>query len=141
LGWSTVPCARNTWTVRDEDAYTGPWHAKTDAPVLFVGNKWDPATNYDDAVSGQKRLPNSGLLSNLNWGHTSYGTSACATNAVDSYLLTGKLPQKGTVCVGDDQPFTTPIGGDPTQLHANKVQQGRPPVATNLPVSILTGTR
>jgi pimeloyl-ACP methyl ester carboxylesterase len=104
-GWSDAMCARKTWTVRDEDAYRGPFNRSTAAPVLVVGNYWDPATNYDDAVSSAALLPNSRLLSSDSWGHTAYGTSACATGAVDEYLLRGALPAKGTLCVGDAQPF------------------------------------
>jgi pimeloyl-ACP methyl ester carboxylesterase len=104
-GWSTAPCANKTWTVKDEDAYRGPFTKRTSSPVLVVGNYWDPATNYNDAVSTAKLLPNSRLLSSDSWGHTAYGTSACATNAVDQYLLKLTLPAKGTVCVGDVQPF------------------------------------
>ena len=115
-GWGSAQCARKTWTVRDEDAYTGPWNRHTAAPVLIVGTKWDPATNYDDAVSAAKLLPNSRLLSNTNWGHTSYGSSDCATGAIDTYLLTGKVPAKGTVCQGTYQPFTEPLPTDPDAL-------------------------
>ncbi|MEV8504439.1 alpha/beta hydrolase [Actinoplanes sp. NPDC051475] len=142
-GWGTAQCARNTWTVHDEDAYTGPWTRRTAAPVLIVGTKWDPATNYDDAVSAARRLPNSRLLSNTNWGHTSYGSSKCATGAIDSYLLTGKLPAAGTVCEGDLQPFTEPLPTDETRssLRAGTATQGRPPVATPLPPSVLNGNR
>ncbi|MFE9201079.1 alpha/beta hydrolase [Micromonospora sp. NPDC007230] len=103
--WATSPCARNTWTVRDEDAYTGPFNRRTSAPVLVVGNYWDPATNYQGAVSSAALLPNSRLLSSDSWGHTAYGTSACVTGAVDAYLVKGTLPAKGSVCTGDDQPF------------------------------------
>ncbi|GAB1639820.1 alpha/beta hydrolase [Krasilnikovia sp. MM14-A1259] len=142
-GWSSAPCARNTWTVRDEDAYTGPWTTRTAAPVLVVGAKWDPATNYDDAVSAAKRLPNSQLLSNTNWGHTSYGTSDCATNAIDTYLLNAILPAKGALCEGKYQPFTTPLPTDPgaASLRAAPVQPVRPPVAAPLPISVLNGNR
>ncbi len=28
---------------------------------------------------------------------------------VDTYLLTRKVPAKGTLCVGDSQPFTEPL--------------------------------
>lgn len=144
-GWSTVPCARNTWTVRDEDAYTGPWNRKTAAPVLIVGTKWDPATNYDDAVSASKLLPNSRLLSNTNWGHTSYGTSDCATNAIDNYLLNGTLPAKGTLCQGAYQPFLEPLPTD-SALSASKVQataaqNHTAPVAGPPMPSTLNGTR
>lgn len=103
--WGTAPCARRTWTVRDEDAYRGPFTRRTAAPMLVVGNFWDPATNYNDAVSSARLLPNSRLLSSNSWGHTAYGTSACVTDAVDAYLLRGALPAVGTVCVGDVQPF------------------------------------
>ena len=142
-GWSTPQCARNTWTIHDEDAYTGPWTRRTAAPVLIVGTRWDPATNYDDAVSASKRLPNSRLLSNTNWGHTSYGTSACATGAIDTYLLSAKLPAKGTRCAGDLQPFTTPLPTEPDapKLRVARAGSGRPPVATPLPTSILNGNR
>ncbi|SIQ24361.1 alpha/beta hydrolase [Micromonospora avicenniae] len=108
--WATSPCARSTWTVRDEDAYTGPFDRRTSAPVLVVGNYWDPATNYHGAVSSAALLPNSRLLSSDSWGHTAYGTSACATGAIDEYLLDGKLPAKGTTCVGDAQPFAEAAG-------------------------------
>ncbi|TYB34636.1 alpha/beta hydrolase [Micromonospora sp. AP08] len=103
--WGAAPCARNTWTVRDEDAWTGPFDRTTAAPVLVVGNYWDPATNYQGAVSSARLLPNSRLLSSDSWGHTAYGTSACVTGAVDAYLLRGTLPARGTLCTGDAQPF------------------------------------
>ncbi|MEU6074930.1 alpha/beta hydrolase [Micromonospora sp. NPDC047074] len=106
--WGTSPCARKTWTVRDSDAYTGPFDRRTSAPVLVVGNYWDPATSYRGAVDAARLLPNSRLLSSDSWGHTAYGTSACATGAVDAYLLRGTLPARGTVCVGEAQPFTAP---------------------------------
>ncbi|MFI6072001.1 alpha/beta hydrolase [Actinoplanes sp. NPDC051343] len=143
-GWETAQCARNTWTVRDEDAYTGPWTRRTAAPVLIVGTKWDPATNYDDAVSASKRLPNSRLLSNVNWGHTSYGTSDCATNAIDNYLLKVTLPAKGTLCQGSYQPFLEPLPTDPAaarSLVAPAVPASRPQVAGPPMPSTMNGTR
>jgi pimeloyl-ACP methyl ester carboxylesterase len=144
-GWSTVPCARKTWTVRDEDAYTGPWNRKTAAPVLIVGTRWDPATNYDDAVAASKLLPNSRLLSNTNWGHTSYGTSECATVAIDNYLLKAALPAKGTLCEGAYQPFLVPLpddsGASASTLHATVAQNHTAPVARPPMPSTLNGTR
>jgi pimeloyl-ACP methyl ester carboxylesterase len=144
--WGTAPCAGKTWTVRDEDAYTGPFNRKTSAPVLIVGNYWDPATNYDGAVSSSKLLPNSRLLSSDSWGHTAYGTSACVTGAVDAYLLAGTLPAKGKVCVGDVQPFadapadarTTRAPADPAAVArqgapAPGTPKQLPPVAPLLP--------
>ena len=110
--WASAQCARNTWTVRDEDAYRGPFTRRTAATVLIVGSTWDPATNYVEAVSSARLLPNSRLLTSKNWGHTAYGTGACATGVIDKYLLRGTLPAKGKVCTGEDQPFTRPLGED-----------------------------
>ena len=103
--WNVAMCASKTWTGKDEDAYRGPWDRRTANPVLVVGNYWDPATNYAGAVKASQLLPNSRLLSSDSWGHTAYGTSECVTTAVEAYLVSLKLPAKGTVCVGDDQPF------------------------------------
>jgi pimeloyl-ACP methyl ester carboxylesterase len=129
--WNSAPCATSTWTVGDEDTFRGPFTRRTVNPVLVVGNYWDPATNYQGAVTTSKLLPNSRLLSSDSWGHTAYGTSACVTTAVEHYLLTKGVPPAGTTCVGDIQPFTDPIGGAP----ALRAQGGRqlPPVVPPLP--------
>jgi len=103
--WSSSMCAGDVFTGQDDDAYTGPFDVRTTAPVLFVGDYYDPATSYKAAVSASKRMPNSRLLSSDSFGHTAYGTSDCTTKAVDAYLLDVTLPKKGTVCVGDVQPF------------------------------------
>ncbi|MEU8813705.1 alpha/beta hydrolase [Actinoplanes sp. NPDC048796] len=131
-GWIDSPCAHKTWTVRDEDAYTGPFTRRTAAPVLVVGSFWDPATNYRGAVSSSRLLPNSVLLSSNNWGHTAYGSGVCATTAIDTYLLTGKPPARGKVCTDAPQPFQTPV------LTATSFLKKRPPIAAPLPDSILT---
>jgi pimeloyl-ACP methyl ester carboxylesterase len=110
--WESAPCASKTWTAKDEDAYRGPFTTRTVAPVLVVGSTWDPATNYAGAVKAASLLPNSRLLSSDNWGHTAYGTSDCATSAIESYLLSVKLPAKGATCTGDVQPFTDPPEDD-----------------------------
>ncbi|MBT0993389.1 alpha/beta hydrolase [Cellulomonas sp. DKR-3] len=110
--WSSAPCASATWTARAEDSYRGTFTHRTAAPVLVVGNYWDPATNYRGAVKAAALLPNSSLISSNSWGHTAYGTSQCVTKAVTNYLVTGKAPQDGLTCRGDSQPFPTKIDGD-----------------------------
>jgi pimeloyl-ACP methyl ester carboxylesterase len=104
--WKDTTCASSTWTVRDEDRYTGPFNRRTAAPVLVVGSYWDPSTNYANAVSASRLLPNSRLLSSNNWGHSAYALAACATAAIDTYLLTGNPPADGTACTDGLQPFT-----------------------------------
>jgi hypothetical protein len=127
--WASTPCAARTWTIRDEDAYVGPWTKRTANPVLVVGSLWDPATNYDDARTVSRLLPNSRLLSSDNWGHTAYGTSACVTAAMDRYLLTKALPPRGKVCTGSRQPFTARATSAARSVPATGAQQMRPPVA------------
>lgn len=117
--WSTSVCAGDAFTGNDEDAYPGPFTRATRAPVLFIGNYYDPATNYDDAVSADRRAPNSRLLTSDSFGHTAYGTSACVTNAMDAYLLKATLPRAGKVCKGDIQPFAA----EESELAANAARQ------------------
>ena len=102
--------------------------------MLIVGNYWDPATNYAGAVSTSKRLPNSRLLSSNSWGHTAYGVSECVTDAVDTYLLTKKVPAKGKLCVGDYQPFVEDLSDDDEESTEARVrQQVRIPIAPTRP--------
>ncbi len=117
--WRTSICAGDAFTGNDEDAFKGPFNTKTQAPVLYLGNYYDPATNYDAAVSASKRMPNSRLLTSDSFGHTAYGTSACTTSAVDAYLLNGTLPKTGQVCRGDVQPFAA----DEEDLEQNAARQ------------------
>jgi hypothetical protein len=102
-------------------------------PVLVVGDYYDPATNYQGAVTAASLLPNSRLLSSDSFGHTAYGTSACVTDAVSAYLLSLTLPARGTVCTGDDQPFATPLPPGPA-ARARTNPAGRPPVVPPVPV-------
>ena len=107
-GWQNAPCATSTWTKHDQRRFGGPFNHTLGTPVLFVGNYWDPATSYTEAISAAKAMPGSYLITSDSWGHTAYGTSACTTGGVDQYLLTLRKPAKAT-CVGDIQP-TFPDG-------------------------------
>lgn len=107
--WLTVQCARNTWTAHDADVYRGPFDRRTSAPVLLIGNRWDPATSYDSAVKVARMLPSSRLVSSDSWGHQALLTSACVDNTVWDYLLHPLAPApKVTYCRGDVQPFASP---------------------------------
>ncbi len=67
--WASSPCASKTWTAKDEDSYRGGFSAATSAPpVLVIGNKWDPATNYRGAYKAAKLLKNSAFISSDSWG-------------------------------------------------------------------------
>jgi hypothetical protein len=73
--------------------------------VLVVGNYFDGVTDHAGARASARLLRNSRLLSYAGWGHTAYGRSACTTDHIDRYLLTGALPPPGTVCPANPNPF------------------------------------
>jgi pimeloyl-ACP methyl ester carboxylesterase len=104
--WFTSVC--EPWPGWDDDHYDGPWNHRTANPVLVVGNLFDPATPYHGAVTVDRLLPRSRLLTLAGWGHTSLFTSACIDAHVSTYLLTTRVPPKGTVCQPDVVPFAEP---------------------------------
>jgi hypothetical protein len=73
--------------------------------VLVVGNRFDPATRYQGAVTVDRLLPRSRLLTLAGWGHPSLFLSSCVDRYVNRYLLTSRVPPKGTVCAPDVVPF------------------------------------
>jgi pimeloyl-ACP methyl ester carboxylesterase len=105
--WNYIdtPCATDTWTAHDEDAYFGPFNRRTANPVLITSSIWDPSTNYDSGVALSKLMPNSRLISSDSWGHGSYWTSPCVESTVDQYLITAMPPPPVTQCKGTVQPF------------------------------------
>lgn len=83
--WSASPCI--LWPYKDKDRYEGPFTAVTAAPVLAIGNLYDPATRYEGAQALRALLPNSALLTVDAPGHTSLGVSLCAGAATGQYFL------------------------------------------------------
>jgi pimeloyl-ACP methyl ester carboxylesterase len=104
--WFTSIC--QPWPATDSDRYTGPFDTETDAPVLVVGNLFDPATRYEGAVTAHELLPNSALLTVHGWGHTSLFLSGCADETIARYLIDVATPAEGTVCEQDHVPFSAP---------------------------------
>jgi TAP-like protein len=76
--------------------------------VLVIGNRFDPATPYHGAVTVDRLLPRSRLLTLAGWGHTSLFVSSCVDAYVSTYLLSSRVPPKGTVCAPDVVPFAQP---------------------------------
>jgi pimeloyl-ACP methyl ester carboxylesterase len=118
--WNWAWSACRSWTATaGEDRHPGPWTARTSAPVLVVGNYFDPATRYQGALAAARLLPNSRLLSYAGWGHSaSYiAGNTCVDTAVTRYLLTGQVPAAGAVCQPEGSPFdpvTTVAAGTST---------------------------
>ncbi|MFL6270930.1 MAG: alpha/beta hydrolase [Actinomycetes bacterium] len=106
--WTWFTSACEPWPGWDEDHFDGPWNHSTANPVLVIGNRFDPATPYHGAVTVDRLLPRSRLLTLDGWGHTSLFASACVDGYVSTYLLTSRVPPKGTVCAPDVVPFAQP---------------------------------
>ncbi|WP_067178215.1 alpha/beta hydrolase [Microtetraspora niveoalba] len=68
-------------------------------PIVVVGVTHDPATPYQWAPALTAQLRSAVLLTLKGEGHGAYGqNNPCIDNAVNSYLLEGKVPAKGLVC-------------------------------------------
>jgi hypothetical protein len=85
----------------------GPFDTETGAPILFLNNRFDPATRYEGAVAAESALPNADLITVNGWGHGATPTSSCAIGAVVGYLLTGDSPGDMS-CDPDVVPFANP---------------------------------
>jgi pimeloyl-ACP methyl ester carboxylesterase len=113
--WTWFSSACEPWPGWDDDHFDGPWNHTTANPVLVVGNRFDPATPYHGAVTVDRLLPNSRLLTLAGWGHTSLFASACIDANVSRYLLTTRVPPRGTVCQPDVVPFAEPAAAQAVQ--------------------------
>lgn len=101
--WGDAPCA--TWPARAASTHAGPWNRAT-APILVIGNRYDPSTAYSSSVRMASLLANARLLTVEGYGHTVLlNPSRCASDAQAAYFIDGTLPPQGTTCVQDTQPF------------------------------------
>ncbi|MFI7638469.1 alpha/beta hydrolase [Nonomuraea sp. NPDC049400] len=84
------------------DPIPNPQHrlkVRTGTPVLVANSLHDPATVYPWALSTAHQLGRSGrLLTYEGWGHIVYRRGACATEAIDAYLISQTMPAPGTRC-------------------------------------------
>jgi pimeloyl-ACP methyl ester carboxylesterase len=122
--WAYLGLVCAPWAGRSTERHTGPWDSWTRNPVLVIGNRYDPATPYRNAVVVHDLLPNSTLLTVDGVGHTSLGTSTCAASATTLYLLTGATPPAGTVCTQDRGAFDPVPASAPTGAVRTSVAVG-----------------
>ncbi|QNE22983.1 alpha/beta hydrolase [Kribbella qitaiheensis] len=79
-------------------------HLKT--PILLSNSIHDPATGYNWATDVARQLGRNGvLLTYQGWGHGSYNKSPCVQSAIDDYLVSLKVPARGSSC-----PAVAPTG-------------------------------
>ncbi|MFB8759431.1 alpha/beta hydrolase [Streptomyces nigra] len=98
LAWSILGCT--DWPVpgaADHPDVSAPGSA----PILVVGNTGDPATPYEGARKMARALGD-GVGVEMTYkgqGHGAYESdNKCVRDAVNGYLLDGKVPPAGTVC-------------------------------------------
>jgi pimeloyl-ACP methyl ester carboxylesterase len=102
------------WKGEHVSRYGGSFRAKGSAPILVIGNTGDPDTPYQDAVALSRQLDNGRLLTFKAEGHTAFGRSACATDAITGYLVDLKVPARGASCADETQPpSSTPTVAPP----------------------------
>jgi pimeloyl-ACP methyl ester carboxylesterase len=98
LAWGMLSCT--DWPVTGSSDHPEV-SAPRAAPILVVGNTGDPATPYEGARRMVQAL-GKGVGIELTYkgqGHGSYDSgNKCVQNAVNGYLLNGKVPAAGTVC-------------------------------------------
>jgi pimeloyl-ACP methyl ester carboxylesterase len=71
----------------------------TRTPLLLGNSLHDPATGYNWATDVARQLGREGVLLTYDgWGHGVYNSSPCAQTAIDTYLITRRLPARGTHC-------------------------------------------
>lgn len=69
------------------------------APIVVIGTTGDPATPVEWSASLRKQLGNASLMTWKGEGHTAYGrANSCLEDAVNRYLVEGKVPADNTVC-------------------------------------------
>lgn len=75
-------------------------------PIVMIGNRYDPATPY--AWSRTAALQSGAeLVTYEGYGHSVYraaGPSPCVNSAVNEYLLTTAVPEKGLTCEAAETP-------------------------------------
>lgn len=100
--WVGLQCEFVSYT--DDDAYMGPWEQTTEAPVLVIGTRHDPATPYDQTQPYADRFADASVLTVEGYGHGTLGISTCANAAIAGYLVDLEATD-GATCGQDIAPF------------------------------------
>jgi hypothetical protein len=88
----------SNWPLK-ADQPTPSIDAAGSAPIVVIGTTRDPATPYAWAVGLANELKSGVLITRDGDGHTGYHMgNECVDNAVDNYLIDGKVPQNSLSC-------------------------------------------
>ncbi|KAL3481930.1 TAP-like protein-domain-containing protein [Aspergillus californicus] len=95
------------WKIKPKETYTGSFDVQTKNPVLFIGNTLDGHTPLKSAYNVSSGFEGSVVLEVDGFGHGSSAIpSACTLRTVAAYWDNGTLPEEGTRCERDVQPYT-----------------------------------
>lgn len=99
-------CAQ--WRFNAQDRYEGGFeNVTTHHPMLLIGNTLDGHTPLKSAYNASAIFQDSVVLQIDGYGHGSTSArSACAYNLTAAYFVNGTLPEVGTICPIDVQPYT-----------------------------------
>ncbi|KAG9253792.1 TAP-like protein-domain-containing protein [Emericellopsis atlantica] len=109
------------WPFRAENRFDGPFKTpKADkddpstpaAPLMFMGNQYDPVTPIRNAENMAKDHPGAGVLIQESTGHCALlvATSNCTSQAVAEYFDTGKVPEDILTCEESCHPWDAGCG-------------------------------
>ena len=98
LGWGLLTCG--DWPTEPTTPQPEIDASGAD-PIVVIGTTRDPATPYENAGELAEQLGDGVgvLLTREGDGHTAYTSgNECISDAVDTYLVTGKAPKDGKTC-------------------------------------------
>lgn len=108
LGWAAITaCLGRPTPARDPQR---PYKVNRAPHLLLTNSLADPATVYPWATGVARQIRRSTLLTYDGTGHGDYWLSPCSRTAIDTYLVAGTVPPRGTHC-----PAVTPHTGIRTQ--------------------------
>ncbi|ERF75396.1 hypothetical protein EPUS_00189 [Endocarpon pusillum Z07020] len=109
--WASFRLICTGWQVRSKWRYTGPFGGNTSKPILWIGNTADPVTPIRNAHKMAKNFPGSVVLQADSVGHCSLFNrpSNCTLEVIRQYFSSGALPEMGTVCPADRNPFDSNV--------------------------------
>lgn len=131
--WATIRLSCSGWTIRPKWRFTGPFttpehdsslvEGKPAAPLLFLSTRLDPVTPLRNAVNMAKNHPGAAVVIQENTGHCSLSApSKCTRTIIQDYLEHGKMPENGTICEPDCDPWNE-CGREPKTMMMNLLSE------------------
>ncbi|KAL4788568.1 TAP-like protein-domain-containing protein [Aspergillus varians] len=96
------------WKVKPKETFRGSFdHVQTKKPLLFLGNTLDGHTPLKSAYNVSSGFEGSAVLELDGFGHGSTSVpSECSLKAISAYWVNGTLPESGTRCARNAEPYT-----------------------------------